>query len=44
MGFPAKIFLVLSLGGLDLGLLPTAVHNLVVPAVEAVITVSGGGR
>ena len=42
MGFPAKIFLVLGLGGLALGLLPTALHNLVIPAVEAVVTVSGG--
>jgi flagellar biosynthetic protein FliR len=42
LGFPVKIFLVLSLGGLAIGLLPQAVHKLVVPAVEAVITVSGG--
>jgi flagellar biosynthetic protein FliR len=41
MGFPAKIFLVLSLGGLTIGLLPTAIHKLVIPAVEAVMTVSG---
>jgi len=42
MGFPAKIFLVLSLGGLAVALLPRAIHNLVIPAVEAVVTVSGG--
>jgi flagellar biosynthetic protein FliR len=42
MGFPVKIFLVLSLGGLALALLPRAIHNLVIPAVEAVVTVSGG--
>jgi flagellar biosynthesis protein FliR len=41
LGFPAKIFLVLSLGGLTVGLLPTAIHKLVIPAVEAVMTVSG---
>jgi flagellar biosynthesis protein FliR len=42
MGFPAKIFLVLSLGGLAVGLLPAAIHKLVIPAVEAVLTVAGG--
>ena len=42
LGFPAKIFLVLSLGGLAIALLPRAIHSLVIPAVEAVITVSGG--
>jgi len=40
LGFPAKIFLVLSLGGLAIGLLPRAIHSLVIPAVEAVVTVS----
>jgi flagellar biosynthetic protein FliR len=43
MGFPAKIFLVLSLGGVAIGLLPRAVHDLVIPAVEAVVTLSRGG-
>src|SRR2546421_1814719 len=42
LGFPAKILLVLSLGGAAIGLLPKAIHALIVPAVEAVVTVSGG--
>ena len=40
LGFPAKIFLVLSLGGLAIGMLPRAIHSLVIPAVEAVVTVA----
>jgi flagellar biosynthetic protein FliR len=42
MGFPAKILLVLTLGGMAIGLLPKAIHSLIIPAVEAVIAVSGG--
>src|SRR5579859_3886515 len=43
LGFPAKILLVLVLGGTAVALLPKAVHALIVPAVEAVLKVSGGG-
>jgi flagellar biosynthetic protein FliR len=42
LGFPAKILLVLALGGTAIALLPKAVHALIVPAVEAVVGVSGG--
>jgi len=42
MGFPAKIILVLTLGGMAIALLPKAIHALLIPAVEAVVTVSGG--
>src|SRR5689334_5990481 len=43
LGFPAKILLVLALGGSAVALLPKAVHALIVPAVEAVLKVAGGG-
>ena len=43
LGFPAKILLVLTLGGSAIALLPKAVHALIVPAVEAVLRVAGGG-
>src|SRR2546427_261742 len=43
MGFPLKILLVLTLGGMAVALLPKAIHSLIVPAVEAVLSVSGGG-
>jgi flagellar biosynthesis protein FliR len=43
MGFPAKILLVLTLGGTAIALLPRAVHALIVPAVTAVVRVAGGG-
>jgi flagellar biosynthesis protein FliR len=42
MGFPAKILLTLSLAGLGIALLPKAVHGLIEPAVQAVITAAGG--
>src|SRR2546430_6340233 len=44
LGFPAKILLVLSLGGAAIGLLPKAIHALIVPAVEAVLPVCRGPR
>lgn len=42
MGFPFKILLVLSLGGLAIGLLPASVHGLVDSTVNAVVTAAGG--
>ena len=42
LAFPAKILLVLSLGGTAIALLPKAVHALIVPAVEAVVHLAGG--
>jgi flagellar biosynthesis protein FliR len=42
MGFPLKILLVLSLGGLGLGVLPAALHGLVDNTVTAIVTAAGG--
>jgi flagellar biosynthesis protein FliR len=42
LGFPAKILLVLAMGGMAITLLPRAVHALIVTAVEAVVKVAGG--
>jgi flagellar biosynthesis protein FliR len=42
LAFPAKIFLVLALGGAAIALLPKAVHAVIVPAVEAVVGAAGG--
>jgi flagellar biosynthetic protein FliR len=42
LGFPAKIFLTLSLSGTAIAVLPEALDNLVEKAVRAVVTLSGG--
>jgi flagellar biosynthesis protein FliR len=42
LGFPAKIFLTLSLAGTAVAVLPRALSNLVEKAVQAVVTLSGG--
>lgn len=42
MGFPAKILLTLTLAGLGIAMLPKAVHSLIEPAVQAVLTAAGG--
>ncbi|GAA2697049.1 MULTISPECIES: flagellar biosynthetic protein FliR [Actinoplanes] len=42
LGFPIKIFLVVTLSGLAIGMLPGALHTLVERAVSAVVQLSGG--
>lgn len=42
LGFPAKIFLTLSLAGTAIAVLPRALDALVAQAVKAVVTLSGG--
>lgn len=42
LGFPAKIFLTLSLVGTAIAVLPKAIDGLVDKAVSAVVTLSGG--
>jgi flagellar biosynthesis protein FliR len=42
LGFPAKIFLVLTVGATSIAMLPQAVGTLVNKAVSAVVTLSGG--
>ncbi len=42
LGFPAKIFLTLSLSGTAIAVLPRALDSLVDKAVSAVVTLSGG--
>ncbi|GAA0814351.1 flagellar biosynthetic protein FliR [Spirilliplanes yamanashiensis] len=42
LGFPAKIFLTLSLAGTAIAVLPRALEGLVDQAVRAVVTLSGG--
>ncbi|AGL21226.1 flagellar biosynthetic protein FliR [Actinoplanes sp. N902-109] len=43
LGFPAKIFLVLTLSGTAIAILPQALDGLVDKAVNAVVHLSGGG-
>ncbi|GAA2504486.1 flagellar biosynthetic protein FliR [Winogradskya humida] len=43
LGFPAKIFLVLTLSGTAIAILPKALETLVNHAVSAVVHLSGGG-
>jgi flagellar biosynthesis protein FliR len=42
LGFPAKIFLVLTVGSTAIAMLPPAVETLVKKAVSAVVQLSGG--
>lgn len=42
LGFPAKIFLVLTLAGTAIAVLPNALDGLVAKAVSAVVYISGG--
>jgi len=42
LGFPAKIFLLMTLSGLAIGVLPRVVETLVDKAVAAVLQISGG--
>ena len=42
LGFPAKIFLVLTVGATSIAMLPPAVGTLVNKAVSAVVKLSGG--
>ncbi|MFI7596937.1 flagellar biosynthetic protein FliR [Actinoplanes sp. NPDC049681] len=43
LGFPAKIFLVLTLSGTAIAILPRALDGLIDKAVSAVVHLSGGG-
>ncbi|MEV6600666.1 flagellar biosynthetic protein FliR [Actinoplanes sp. NPDC051346] len=43
LGFPAKIFLVLTLSGTAISILPQALDGLIKKAVSAVVHLSGGG-
>jgi len=43
LGFPAKIFLVLTLGGTAIAILPGALDTIVRQAVAAVLKLGGGG-
>ena len=42
LGFPVKIFLVVTLSGLAISMLPGVLHNLVERAVTAMLRLSGG--
>jgi flagellar biosynthetic protein FliR len=42
LGFPAKIFLVLTLAGTAIAVLPRALSSIVEHAVSAVVHLSGG--
>ena len=42
LGFPAKIFLVLSLAGTAIAVLPSALNGLIDKAVTAVVSLTGG--
>jgi flagellar biosynthesis protein FliR len=42
LGFPAKIFIVLTIGAITISMLPPAVATLVKKAVSAVVHLSGG--
>jgi flagellar biosynthetic protein FliR len=42
LGFPAKIFLVLTLAGTAIAVLPNALDGLIAKAVSAVVYISGG--
>jgi flagellar biosynthetic protein FliR len=42
LGFPAKIFLLMTLSGLAIGVLPRVVETLVDKAVSAVLQITGG--
>jgi flagellar biosynthetic protein FliR len=42
LGFPAKIFLVVTLSGTAITVLPQALDGLVTKAVSAVVFISGG--